>query len=104
MQNLAKETRATLVKYGKGPCDVKHITDGYNWCSWWEFLKVSDIDYDGGFRCAEINTSLKIVGDGWWLERGEYDGAEWWVFKTMPVMPELEGVVQIMEDTDSYDT
>jgi hypothetical protein len=31
---------------------------------------------------------LEIVGDDWWLERHEYDGAEWWEYKTKPSMPE----------------
>ena len=30
---------------------------------------------------------LLIVGDDWWLERHEYDGAEWWEFKTLPCEP-----------------
>jgi hypothetical protein len=25
-----------------------------------------------------------VVGKDWWLERHEYDGSEWWEFKTMP--------------------
>lgn len=25
-----------------------------------------------------------LVGDGWWIERAEYDGSEWWEFKTIP--------------------
>lgn len=25
-----------------------------------------------------------VVGKDFWLERGEYDGSEWWSFKTTP--------------------
>lgn len=32
----------------------------------------------------EVAHDLKIVGDDWWLERSEYDGAERWNFKTLP--------------------
>lgn len=34
--------------------------------------------------------SLKIVGDNWWLERHEYDGAEWFEFKTLPQKPKIK--------------
>ena len=27
---------------------------------------------------------LKIIGKDWWMERREYDGAEWWEFKKAP--------------------
>ncbi|QNI21485.1 hypothetical protein [Salmonella phage 3sent1] len=26
--------------------------------------------------------------DGTWLERGEYDGSEWWEYKATPAIPE----------------
>ena len=44
-------------------------------------------NYNNGWGTAEINSSLVIVGDNWWLERGEYDGSEWWDYKKMPVKP-----------------
>lgn len=25
-----------------------------------------------------------LVGEEWWIERCEYDGAEWWEFKCIP--------------------
>ena len=28
-----------------------------------------------------------IVGWNWWLERREYDGAEWWELETKPIIP-----------------
>lgn len=37
-----------------------------------------------GYGAAHVPTDLAIVGKGWWLERGEYDGSEWWNFKETP--------------------
>lgn len=50
-----------------------------------EFLTIAkEIYYESGFGLCYINLTLKIAGDNWWLERHEYDGSEWWEFKTMP--------------------
>ena len=43
--------------------------------------------YDSGFGAAEIRGDLIIIGRDWWLERNEYDGSEWWEFRTMPPIP-----------------
>ena len=43
-----------------------------------------------GFGGAEVNENLFVVGADWWLERHEYDGSEWWEFKTLPTKPPLE--------------
>ena len=41
-------------------------------------------DYDEGFGSAEVNKTLRIVFyDGSFLERGEYDGSEWWEYKKL---------------------
>lgn len=44
-----------------------------------------------------------LVGDGWWIERAEYDGSEWWEFKTIPT--EKVKVVPILYlDRGMWDT
>lgn len=40
----------------------------------------------------EVATDLLVVGDGWWLERHEYDGSEWWEHKALPAKPERHDV------------
>lgn len=96
MTNLLKETLESLELNGKTEEDVRFVSGKLRygepsaWFSWNEFAENSDFDYDDGFGGAEINQSLKIVGDGWWLERGEYDGSEWWEFKTLPTKPERQ--------------
>ena len=87
MTNLLRETQAALKSHKKTPTDVRFVMAYDKGVSWTEFATVADIEYDGGYGGNEIATSLKVVGDDWWLERGEYDGSEWWEFKTLPVRP-----------------
>ena len=95
LMNLLLETQKALEENGKTSDDVEFVTDGVCSCPWEVFAaQASTIDYDNGYGGAEINQSLQIVGKDWWLERHEYDGSEWWEYKTLPVLPEA-GVVQI---------
>ena len=93
-ENLLTETIATLRQSGKEPSDVRFVVaiapkgDTQVCGSWQDFAALSDFTYDAGYGGNKINMSLKIVGDGWWLERGEYDGSEWWEFKTIPTKPD----------------
>lgn len=88
-KNLLRETIDVLAENGKTPADVQ-------WCgspqfgsfTWDEFAALADVEYDSGFGGAEVATDLMVVGDGWWLQRGEYDGSEWWDFLAPVVRPE----------------
>lgn len=73
-----------------------HLTpDDVNWVgsrnglyvlSWKEFEeKFKNLDYDNGYGSQVIASDLIVVGDNWWLERAEYDGLEWWEFRTPPI-------------------
>ena len=90
MTNLLNETLDFLTDNGKSPTDVAWVQWEEFYCSWVEFVNAAAFEYDSGFGGAEIQTSLKIVGADWWLERGEYDGSEWWEFKTMPTKPAMQ--------------
>ena len=48
-----------------------------------ESLDIEDRDYDSGFGGQELFGTITFK-DGTWLERGEYDGSEWWEYKTTP--------------------
>lgn len=88
IMNLLKETLEVLSGNGKGVGDVGWVQWGEFWCRWTEFAAIADFAYDNGYGINEIKISLKVVGEDWWLERGEYDGSEWWEFKTLPTKPE----------------
>jgi len=91
--SLLKETIEAFTSKGKKEEDVLWVglrsskKDAYRKTSWEDFKKVADFDYDDGYGAHEINDSLIIVGVDWWLERHEYDGSEWWEFKTLPLEP-----------------
>lgn len=93
MTNLLKETLEILKAYDKTPSDVLWVgTLPPEWKkdkkraigSWDDFATLADFNYDSGYGSNEVQSDLFVVGDGWWLERGEYDGSEWWEFKTLP--------------------
>jgi hypothetical protein len=98
MENLLFETIRVLQKHNKTAEDVLFVTDGERWCSVEQFADQADFEYDEGYGGHEINGDLKIVGEDWWLERHEYDGAEWWEYKELPVKPESEGETQILRN------
>ena len=91
--NLLEETLAALRSEGKAPADVLFVS-GRNWladegevCSvpWEAFERLAAAtNYNNGYGCAEVDDSLVVAGDGWWLERAEYDGSEWWEYKSAP--------------------
>ena len=96
MRNLLKETENFIAKHGKTPEDVRWIGclqpcydhgNPYN-CTWDEFASIANFEYDDGFGGAEIAMELVVVGTDWWLERHEYDGSEWWKYKSLPEKPE----------------
>lgn len=87
MTNLLKETLDELQENGKSFECVLWIGSEDGHITKELFLELANIDYDNGYGGQEIASDLVLVGDGWWLERGEYDGSEWWEFKSPPVMP-----------------
>ena len=86
---LLDETLSVLAIHGKTPDDVLWCGDGEFYTFDWEtFNENANFEYDSGYGSQEVATDLKIVGDDWWLERNEYDGAENWIFRTMPIRDE----------------
>lgn len=89
--NLLEETLKILRDHNKTPNDVEWVGDNCLnvYCSWEEFEKqAARIEYDNGYGVAHINPHMVVVGEDWWLERAEYDGAEWWEFKTPLIKPD----------------
>lgn len=96
--NLLEETVEELKENGKSEKDVLFVTDGNAWSSWEDFKKNANFDYDNGYGGQEINLDLKVVGNDWWLDRHEYDGSEWWEYKTLPAKPKKKALPQIRFD------
>ena len=98
LKNLLKETIECLNENGKSTSDVLWVGRNYHIyktkedvcykSTWGNFTLKANFTYDAGFGGNEIPMDLIVVGKDFWLERHEYDGSEWWEFKTMPVKPE----------------
>jgi hypothetical protein len=85
LTNLLEETIAMLEKYRHCPNDVLWVGTKDWSCTFADFAeRAKSIDYDSGYGLARVRVDLVIVGWGWWLERAEYDGSEWWVHKIPP--------------------
>ena len=87
--NLLEETLQVLATNGKTLADVLWCGSPDFYFTWQDFVVVADTaNYYSGFGSQEVACDLLVVGENWWLERYEYDGAERWEFKTLPVKPD----------------
>ena len=111
MTNLLEETKNVLEQHGLSFDDVEWVgftdvdkeyfdEDEYQVemcrCPKEKWENLLNVNYYSGFGLPEIKRNLVVVGDGWWLERAEYDGSEWWEFKKQPIKPMKELVCSVM--------
>ena len=89
MDNLWEETNRALKAKGKSFDDVVAICGNDFQITKENFEKYSKIEYDNGYGSPQVAEDLLIIGDDFWIERHEYDGAEWWEFKDMPNYKDL---------------
>lgn len=98
MANLRKETIECLLENGKTLYDVVWVGTLEVEIPIEEFLRLVDKYYDNGFGSQKVATDLLVCGDGWYMERHEYDGSEWWEFKTMPTRPNRVVIPKVIVD------
>lgn len=85
MTNLWEETIGELAVHDKNFDDVMYIQGSDFGITKKNFEQVAKkTEYNSDFGSAKVAEDLILVGDNWWLERHEYDGAEWWVYKEKP--------------------
>lgn len=92
MQNMYNETIDILKENGKTESDViwfGHLSYDYEALEYPrdKFKAFLNYEYDEGYGLSEVDERLYVVGRDWWLERHEYDGLEWWEYKTLPNRP-----------------
>ena len=86
--NLYYETVSFLTKQGKSIDDVVFVSGNGHEIPMDNFVAIAKAyNYDEGYGTNEVPTDLLVVGKDWWIERYEYDGSEWWEFKTLPARP-----------------
>lgn len=101
MKNLLKETKAVLKEHGKSFDDVVWIGCEEYQIPMASFMSLADQEYDNGFGSPKVATNLVVVGNSFWLERAEYDGAEWWEYKEpMPMPIETRGVKSLFASVE----
>lgn len=100
--NLLKETIRDIESSGHTIENIIFIgsEDSGHCCSWDEFMIIANVDYDSGFGMQYIASDLIIVfSDGSKMWRGEYDGAEEWVYSKPFVMPAIKkGMSSVIGD------
>ena len=88
--NFQDETLKKIVFLGYNPDDIAWIGTSEEYFNTDSFFNAINFNYNNGYGCNEIRSDLKIVfNDGSWLERSEYDGSEWWSYKSCPKMPNV---------------
>lgn len=98
--NSLTETIKDIQRFGYSVDDVVVIKlyNGKKCATWNEFTTIANFDYDDGYGTQRINSNLVIVlNDGSYLERREYDGSEWWLWRKAP-SAENNGVRLTYED------
>lgn len=103
LYTLKTETIDILKKHNKILSDIKWIGCRSFKIPINKFWELANRMYDRGYGSAEVAEDLLLVGDSWWLERHEYDGAEWWEYKELPQEPKKILSVPTLfpnEDTD----
>lgn len=66
---------------------IFNLKIGWTEQDWNKLLNDLDFEYDDGYGGQEL-FGIVWFNDGSWLERGEYDGSEWWVYRTTPLIPQ----------------
>ena len=100
MNNLLNETVSVLNQHGKTLFDVVWVGCIDFQIPIDQFVECANQEYDDGYGASEVATDLLVVGSDFWLERHEYDGAEWWEYKELPKMPrETRNIHRVMGGT-----
>lgn len=92
--NAREELNNVLIINGKESSDIEWaiidyglkrvvLNKDYTEDQYIDFLTKLHFEYDNGFGGQELFGEV-VFNDGTWLERGEYDGSEWWDFKKCP--------------------
>jgi hypothetical protein len=100
--NLLTETTEAITASGHTPADIVFIgsRDSGHRCTWDEYTRLADVQYDDGFGAQKVASDLEIVfsdGSGMW--RHEYDGSESWAYHQPFVQPAVsKSIVRLTVD------
>lgn len=77
MANLLKQTIRDLAEHGKTLDDILWVGTNEVEIPLPVFKSLANKEYDSGYGSPAVATDLLVCGNGWYMERHEYDGAEW---------------------------
>lgn len=69
--NLKEETLEVLQNNGKHKEDVKYVCGEDFQIGLGQFWELADTEYDSSYGAPEIAQDLMLIGDDFWMERGE---------------------------------
>lgn len=107
MNNFKDETLECLKDGGYKPEDIEWLGCEDFTIPTDQFWKLADCEYDNGYGSQSVATDLLIVlKDGSYLERHEYDGAEWCEMKRVPAKPykNRNDIKYVVRDDSMWDT
>jgi hypothetical protein len=90
IMDIVDDIQCALITYQRNydSSDTFILKEGYNQFDLDIFLKNLDFEYDAGFGHQYIYGTIWLK-DGTWMDRGEYDGSEWWNLQSRPEVPEI---------------
>jgi hypothetical protein len=62
------------------------LKENYSEKDYDKFLNQLNFKYDSGYGGQELYGTVWLT-DNSWLQRGEYDGSEWWEHMRLPTIP-----------------
>lgn len=68
--------------------DPISLKEGHTPEEYKEFLDKLNFEYDAGYGGQELFGTVWLMEDHIWLDRGEYDGSEWWAYNKCPQVPD----------------
>jgi len=72
---------------GPKPDDSINLPVNFTEGQYLTFLEKINFNYNSGYGGQELFGTI-WNNDGSWLERGEYDGSEWWNYRCYPEIPD----------------
>ena len=92
IQGVSSKVKCATITHGNPWYDEDEsrkiiLPVGYTPYEWDTFINSLDFEYDDGYGGQELFGTIWFE-NGTWAERGEYDGSEWWEYKSCPSIPE----------------
>ena len=97
--NLWKETSEKLKEHNRAWTDVKWVGCKDFKIPLEDVCDLFNINYSSGYGSQQVASDLMVVGEDFYMTRGEYDGSEWWDWHEMPIEPaEMKKVTGVVNE------